>query len=223
MENEVKETIEKLTNDTQKLLDKNLIEKLLKDNELEFEFEDKKYRLKKPSYNQKQEAILSRHRKYLELLQDKNNILEADMKKIYASRGIDIDEIDNKLKGLRTQLEDYFNKLGKALKEGQTQEEVDIFKKEIEKIYTDQQALVAEKSIYLESSIEAQINVYYFVYLASLLTEVYLKGKDLGEGNKEPDPGWQRAFSSYQEFTSQNEELVNTAVWYTTFVAKSDI
>ena len=88
------------------LIKKDIVESSLGSNEIEFEIGFEKYKVVKPSYKDKQETYKQRALKYTELLtatDDKGNYIyksEDDLKKIYKKRGIDIDEMENKIKAI---------------------------------------------------------------------------------------------------------------------------
>lgn len=210
------EQTEKIKKDTEELMQRENINSLIKNNIVEFKFKDILYRVKKPSFEQKYQVNKVRMSKYIEMLKDKNNLLEEDLIKLYESRGISIKELDIKFNTLNKQREDLAEKLGKALADKKPENELEVFTKEITRIISEQSELIARKTVLLDSSIEAQINVFIYTYLAFIITERFFpEGKEEGK--------WDRPWNSYQEFLNEEEDLVNTVVWYTATVAKSEI
>lgn len=238
MENKINEKAKKASIDEKskeikeeikKNIDLNLIENLVKDNQTEFEFEDIKYRVIKPTYKERQEVYKKQLEKYIGLLEEKNENgtfkykSEEELKKIYKERGIDIDEMSNKNITLEAKKKDYLIKLGKLLadKVGETKE-VKVYKDEIEKIGDSQQILSFKITQFLSYSLESQSLVYIYSYLTYLVTEKFVKGKDLGEGKKEADK-WVKAWKNFDEFMNSPEALINKAAFYATIIAKPDM
>ena len=222
-EQQINEAVDKIKKDTETLIQSENISSLVKNNFMEFEYEKRKYRIKKPSFEQKQITNQERVKKFVGMLKDSTMIMETDLIKLYESRGISIKELDDKFNTLKKQREDYAMKLGKAFEEKRTTEDLEVFRKEIEKILSEQNEVIMRKSVLLDSSIESQINVFVYTYLAYLITEIYVYGKDLSDGNKEPDLGWQKAWANYDDFLKEDEELVNKVVWYSTLLSRNEI
>jgi len=220
---QLNETIEKIKKESNELLQSANISELIKNNVIEFDYLDRKYRIKKPTFEQKQKTNQERMKKFIMMLKDPTFIMEADLIKLYESRGISIKELDDNFNVLKKQREDYALKLGKALEDRVATEELEIFRKEIETIIASQSEIVMRKSILLDSSLESQINIFVYTYMAYMITEIYIKGKDLGEGNKEPDLGWQKAWANYDDFLKEDEELVNKTVWYSTLITRNEV
>jgi len=222
-EQQIVEKVEKIKKESDELMQTDNVAELVKNNVLEFEYLNKKYRINKPTFEQKQQVNQERMKKFVVMLKDPTLVMEADLIKLYESRGISIKELDDKFNLLKKQREDYAMKLGKALEDKRPTEELEVFKKEIEKVIVDQSEIIMRKSILLDASLESQINVFVYTYLAYLIAEVYVHGKDLGNGNKEPDSGWQKAWVNYDDFLKEDEELVNKVVWYSTLISKNEV
>lgn len=199
------------------------IEEFLKHNEFEFDYKDVTYRIKKPDYKQKQKTYQKKLEKYMKLLQEKNSdgtfryCAEVDLRKIYKSRGIDIDALDKKISTLRQQQESYMLKLGEALKNKAPRNELEIYRKEIEKIVKENQELVVKKTMLLEPTIESQTSFYILSYMTFLIVEKKAKGKDLGEGKKEEDK-WVRVWNTWEEYEAADEELINEVSYRASFL-----
>jgi len=193
-------------------IDLNYVENLLQNNEIEFEYKNQKYKVRKPTYKEKQEAYQKRIAKYNELLEatdDKGKPLyktEEELKKLYKKRGIDLDELDNKFTALEQQKKLYQEKLGKALKEKKSDNELQDYKKQIENIIEEQKTISAKKTLLLETCIENQAIVFFYNYLAYLVTE------------KLENEKWVRAFKTYEEFLNNDEELINQLVFHISLV-----
>lgn len=185
----------------------------LKSNEFEFEFKGNKYRVRKPSYKIKQEAYQKRLSKYSILLKEKNEdgtfkySIEEDLLKNYKERGIDVDGMNKQMDNLVLDKERLMMRLGKGLTDKIAENELNLYRKEIEKINQSIQKLSAKKGALLEFSIENQVLLYFYAYLTYLMAEEYKKGKDLGEGNKESDE-WKRVWNTFAEYENADEELI---------------
>jgi hypothetical protein len=223
MEDLLQENIDKIKRDTEDIIQKDNIEELLKNNSVEFEYRAEKFRIKKPSFEQKLKVNQEKIKKYISMLKDNEILLEKDLILLYEKRGVSIKELDDKFNALKNQKNDYAKKLGKALAEKKSNDECEPFVKEIKILDEELKDIIIKKSVLLDSSLESQLNVYVYTYLGYLITEKYVKGKDLGEGNKEPDLEWVNAWSSYSDFIKEDEDLVNIIVWYTTFFSKDEI
>lgn len=219
----IEESIEKIKKETADIETQTQTEDMIKDNKVNFEFEGIKYRVNRPTFEQKQIVNKERMKKFVFMLKDPEMLLEKDLIALYETRGINIKELDDLFNVAQKRREDLGEKLGKALVDKKDTAELEIYKKEIEKIIVEQNEILMRKSALLDSSIESQINVFVYTYLAYLTTDKYVHGADLGEGNKEPDPGWQLAWNSYDEFLKQPEGLVNKATWLATYVNKVDV
>jgi len=185
----------------------------LKSNEFEFEFKGNKYRVRKPSYKAKQEAYQKRLSKYSTLLKEKNEdgtfkySIEEDLLREYKARGIDIDAMNKQIDNLVLDKERLMMRLGKGLTDKAPENDLNIYRKEIEKTNQLIQQVANKKAKLLEFSIENQVLLYFYSYLTYLMAEQYVKGKDLGEGNKEPDE-WKRVWNSFDEYENADEELI---------------
>jgi len=210
-ENTLQDKVEKIKQDTAELDGQIETEKLLSDNSSEFDLEGVVYRVNKPSFEQKQTVNKERMKKLVSLLKDQEQLLEKDLIALYESRGISIAELDTSLDALRKRREDFAEKLGKGLVEKRDEKDLEIYKKEIEKVIVEQDALLMQKSALLDSSIESQINVFVYTYLAYLTLE------------KRVEEDWVKAFDTYENFLKSDETLVNKATWVTTFVNRTEV
>jgi len=216
---EVKKVVEE-NKDIQKINDKeikkmkdeidvNFVDKLLQNNEVEFTFKDIKYRVRKPSFGERQDGYKKRIEYYTQLLQEKDengNFKykdEISLRKLYKERGIDIDDLDAQFKTLEQNKKILQTKLGKALKDNKSDKDLESYKKEIEQINDNQKDISARKTIYLEYSLENQTSIFTYSYLAHLITEKQ-------EGDK-----WVRVWDNYKDFENDDEMFVNTVLSYT--------
>jgi len=203
-EKEIKELTESV--------DLNYVESLLQNNEFEFEYKNTKYKVRKPTYKEKQEAYEKKISKYNELLEktdEKGNFIyktESELIELYKKRGIDIEELNKKFVALEQQRKKYQEKLGKAIKDKKPDNELEVYKREIENIEEQQKEITAKKTLLLDGSIESQANIFFYNYLSYLITEKMKNNK------------WIKAFNAYEDFLNSDEELVNQCVFYTTLI-----
>ena len=100
------------------------IEDLLKDNKIEFELNETKYRVRKPIYREREQARKSKNVKYLELLNDDTYMLKDQLIDIYRKKGIDINKMEAKIVNLQNEIE----KLQVRLATSSDQKSIDLLK-----------------------------------------------------------------------------------------------
>ena len=203
--------VTKIEEQTKEFLQQANVEQLIKDNVIEFKVEQVQYRVGRPSFEQKMQVSQTRTKKFIELLKDPANMLEKDLIALYEQRGISVKEMDLKYSDLQRQKDEWSAKLGAGLAENKSKEELDIYKVELESIILEQNRLLMQKSVLLDSTIEAQINVFSFTFLAALITE--RKDGEL----------WVKAWSSIEQFIKESEQTVNTVIWHVAIVSKNEI
>lgn len=212
---EVEKNIEKEINDLQtkikNVLEIDKISEMITDNKIEFDYKDIKYRCSKPTYKHKQEANEKRIVKFSELMRDDKYMMEDTLIALYKNKGIDIKEIDNKITVLEKQRQEYMFKLGQAIKESKENAELTTYKEEIQKINNQCQELSMKRTVYMDISLESNVNVFVYTYLAYLTVE------------KKENEVWVKAWSSYDEFMNCEESLINTAVFYASFLSRIEL
>ncbi|MHA1294647.1 MAG: hypothetical protein ACTSQJ_18580 [Promethearchaeota archaeon] len=178
-------------------------EEMIKDNKIYFSVDGKKYRVRLLNLAERNELDNLRRRKFGELIQDKNILMEKDLIVQYKERGIDIDEIDDKIHKLRAQWADIELKLGEALSKNEADIILNSYKENIEEFKREINILNSQKAIYLEFSLENQL----LSYVAQIFTYLSLE--------KHTEEGWKRMFKTIEEFeTSPEEKVINTAAQY---------
>jgi len=193
---EQKEAVKTVQEQINQSLDEDFIEDVVKNNICEFTYKEIRYRVIKPNYQQKQDIYKERVKKFTSLLKDKDYSLEKDLKQTYLSRDIDIDSMTKNIKNLENKKIDLQIKLGSLLKKEASDDDCSILKKEIEDIVQEQRAIAYEKQNLLEFSIENQIILHIYNYMTYIVTEKLVGDK------------WVKAFSSFEEFMSSDEDLV---------------
>jgi len=209
---DIDKKLDNLKKKLSEIINEQLIEHSLGDNEIEFEIDKVKYKVVRPTFKDKQLAYQKKVEMYIKLLNEKDekgefiHKTEEDLKKLYKKRGIDLDEIDNKIKALDAQINNYKLKLGEALAADKPDNELNIYKEEIEKLLEEQKELNLKKSLLLEPSIESQVMVYSLTYLTFLITYKFEDGE------------WKKAWDNFEDFLNTDERIVNTISFYVSLV-----
>ena len=198
--------VQEIKKEMQKALDMDLMEKVLQNNAFEFEHEEIKYRVKKPTFEQKQDTNTRRIKKHMELLKHPDFVLEEELRRIYKIKGVDINKIDEQMLALEKKKESYYLKLGQAIKEKKAKNEWEIYKKEIQDIQGQQQELSIRKTSYLELSIEHQVTIFVYSYLTYLISEKL-------DGDK-----WISVWNSYEDFIREDSNKINKITFYASLI-----
>ncbi len=214
--------VKKITEETQELIKEAFVEDVIKDNQVVFDIDGTKYRVRRPTFEDKQKLMNDRTKKLISLLKDTNNLLEKDLVQIYESRGISIVELNRNIDNLQTKRNEVNMVLGKLLADNRPESELLPHKQEIERIIAEQNELLMKKSSYLENSIESQVNVYTYVYLGSLVTEKLITVVS-GTDTVAPVQSWVKAWATYEDFIKEPEVTVNKVVWYTSLISRNDL
>ena len=101
--------------------------------------------------------------------------------------------------------------LGKAIKDKKPESVLQPYRDEISKLNTQQEEIAMRKAVLLDSSIESQINIYTYSYLAYLITEKSVNDK------------WVRAWDNYDSFLNSEEALITTAVMHASLLTKNEV
>ncbi len=216
-ENQIEENIKKIEKKFKSSLDLIEIEEIMKSNEFEFEFRGVKYKVKKPTFGQKQETQSKKTEKEIELIQikdDNDNYKyksREELIKIYKDRGIDIDELDSTFVSLERKKNDLQIKLGKGLKEKKSKKELELYHDEIEKIDILQQEVSIKKAQLLISSTENQLEIFIYSYLTYLIAEKLVEDK------------WVKVWSSYDEFQKTSGAIVDKISYYTVLIVQNEV
>lgn len=191
----------------QELKEKTEIENIVRNNIIEFDYKEKKFRVRKPTLADRQKANKKIAEKQIELLKSDKHVLRGELIKLYKAKGIDIDKIDVKISELQKSHDELLLKLAKLDKK----DDVEKIEQEILKIRSEQTRLSLEKSSLLSSSIESQLDEFLKSYLLFLSFEV-----------KENDE-WKQAFEKYQYMMETTEDkLILQAAYYLSLLIFSD-
>lgn len=177
---------------------------LIKDNQIVFSelIDEKQYRVRLLNPREKDELDTLRRKKFSQLLQDKDILLEKELIRLYKERDISIEEIDNKLNLCKQQIDALNIKLAEALINKENVESFKIYRKEIEELIEKSSELEVQRNNFTMFSLENQLGDY-VIKVAGYLSLDKLEGEL-----------WSRAFNNFEDFLGSNEKLVNLAIIY---------
>jgi len=186
-EKSIEDKVKKIKDEIKDIVNMDEIEKIIKNNEIEFTLNDIEYKVVKPTFQQKKQVNEERIKKYTEMLQVPTNLLEADLIKLYKKRGIDVDEMDKQDQSIEKKRNSLMEKLGKMIADDKIKSEIDKLKEEVKNLIAQQQENAMRRAVLLDTSIETQVNVHVYTYIAFLITE------------KKQDDKWIKAWNTFDE------------------------
>ena len=193
----------KIVEEMNKDLDLSKIEEMIKDNKIEFLSNDKLYRVRLLNLKEKEELDTLRRKKFGQLIQDKDILLEKDLIEVLKGRGINIEEINEKTRKLNAEEEVNQLSLGDAIAKNMSDSVLKPYKEKIIAIRLEKQMLSTQKTLLLEYSLENQL----LNYVAQVITYLSL---DINENDV-----WKRAFDKLDDFQNNaDEKLINQAASY---------
>ena len=178
------------------------MENLVKDNKIEFVVADKTYRIRKPSFVERQTIDTARRKEYLRLIADDSYFFRKTWVTKYLAKGIDINAMENKVKLYQQEIESVLLRLAVAV----DPKDVDTLKKEIYKIRDEQFSLSMEITDLMAHSIENQL----LVFTNSYTTFVVLEEK-VGEEYK-------KLFENYADFMASDSKVIESAFMYINYL-----
>lgn len=187
-----------------------MVEAGIIDNKFCFTLRNVKYRVSKLTFGQKQELNKARVKKFNELMKDSAFMLKDDLKKQYKTKGIDIDELEEKNLALESKKKTIKEKLGELLSKQASESECRELKQLIIDIEEIQYSNVTKLTELYEFSIENQMLIFSYSYVLMLCVEIYKEDK------------WVRFWNNYEEFSNTEEQLVNEIAMYASFVVKDE-
>jgi len=189
-----------------------LTEAAIQNSEIVFDIKDKKYRVRKANFQEKQDANKYRMKTYVDLLRDKDCLLEKDLRKIYKERGVDIESLDKQIMELSNQQQKLLFDLGKAIKENKPKVELEKYKTEVTLLMQSIQGLSMEKQQLLEFSLENRVMMEVYSYLIWAVAEVNVGGK------------WQKIWPTHSAFLNTTpDELLNAVTRNATVLITEDL
>ena len=201
-DDEVKKILDTMSEEYQ--IDK--VAELIKDNKIEFSYEDKEYRVRLLNSKEKDELDMIRRRRFGQLLKDKDILLEKDLIIAYQEKGIDIKSIDEEINHINNQITDQNYKLGEALAKTPGDVILNTYKKEIINLTYKLHELTIQRGHLLEYSLENHLQNYVAQAISYLCLDVKVEDK------------WVRAFDKLDTFMEQDDRLVNLVAVYSLYL-----
>lgn len=201
-----------VTQELKELDDLQEMESLIKDNTIEFSFDEKVFRVRKPNRSEKLQIRSIKYKKHTELLRDPGNVTEAELIQALLQRNtpIDVAKMRQEIKTLQQKIEP----LAIRLTECQIPNDRKKIVEEINGIRYEQVSVQLEMSEHLASCIEKQL----LDYLREYIVFVVLEQKD---GDK-----WVKVFESYDRFMSScsdfEDKLIYRATHFLAILLQSD-
>jgi hypothetical protein len=194
---------EKIVADMEKELGLSIIEELIKDNKITFEYKEKKYRVRMLNLKEKEELDMLRRKKFGQLMKDGDILLEKDLIIQYRNRGINIDELDDQIKKINAEDLELQLKLGEALSKKESESILKTYEDQIKDLRIKKQVINTQRNLLLTFCLENQL----LDYIAQVITYLSLDKLEDGE--------WKRMFATLDEFQSYTEEeFINKAGQY---------
>ena len=190
------------------------VAEMINDNNLEFDYEGMKCRVRMPTFGEKKKSNDFRTRRQMHLLQEKDaegnliNKTEEALIAIYKEQGIDILQMDKKVKQLQEDIKQANILLGESLKEKASVIELESHKEDILKLKGDIHAILIQKTGLLEFSLENQLTTDTYYYLTFLITEKLEEDK------------WVPVWAEYEDFLNANTLFVNRATFYASCISQ---
>jgi hypothetical protein len=181
------------------------MEQLVKDNVIEFTVEGAIYRVRKPSFIERQEIDTARRKKYLEFINDASFFFKRQWVDKYKAKGVDINAMEQKIKGYQGEIESVLLRLATATEP----KDIEVLKKEIYKIRDEQFSLSIEVTDLLSHCIENQL----VVYTNSYTTFIVLEQK-VGED-------WEKVYDTYDSFMKSDSKIIENAFLYINYLIYS--
>ena len=204
--NQIKENVredeaKKLLNEINDSGDLNIVDEMIKNNQIEFEIKDKKYRVRMLNLKEKIDLDMLRRKKFGQLIQDKDILLEKDLIKVYKERGINIEEIDDKMSKIKAEVNDKQILLGESIANNDGETILKTYSDQIKNLNDELNILFLQKTTLLEFSLENQL----LNYIAQIIT--FLSTDVMNE-----EGYYRRMWKTVEEFVDSSEnDLINKA------------
>lgn len=179
----------------------NITEELIKDNTISFEVKGIKYRARMLNLREKEELDNLRRKKFGQLLQDKDLMIEKTLIQVYKEKGIDVEEISENIEKIDAEMHEKKLALGEALAKNEGESIFKAYEEQITSLIEKKRILFVQKSTLLEYSIENQL----LNYVAELITYLSIEVEDT-EGK------YKRLWKSIEDFKNcEDNELIDRA------------
>lgn len=205
------ELVERLKRQIIEASDMSFVEQLINDNQIVFEMNDKKYRVRKPTFDERQKIFKERSKVFTEFLADESYPMEADLRQLYKKRGIDISKMDDRMKTIENKKQDLYLRLGKLLKDKAPDPDCKLIRDEIKELVDEQTTISVEKTNMLQYSLETNVLVHIYSYLAYIVSE-YQDGED-----------WKRIFATVDEFKAGSGQLINKLIMLSSLMVSHEL
>jgi len=180
---------------------------MIKDNKIYFDHDKIKYRVRLLNSKEKDEYYEAISKKHSQLLKDENVLSEKMIIKKYREKGlIDINDLDEEIKKINANINEYRMKLGEELSGNANKEICEKYKSKIQELFVESYGIEIRKQNILFTSFEEQLRNFGTKYLAYLSVE-----KENPESEKEE---YIKAFKTLDDFLVQEEELVGKIILY---------
>lgn len=181
------------------------IESMIRNNCVEFDYNNEKYRVRLLTNKEKEELQLLRIKKANSMSQEKDEngnyvyLTEKALIKIFKDRGdVDLDKNEEELKKLDAEENILQLKLGEEIANNASEEIFEELKKQIEEIRIKKTILNTQKALILESSFENTLLAYTAKVITYLSTDVMI------------DEKWERKWKTLEDFESEKEDNLIT-------------
>ena len=200
------EEVKKILDEMQENYQIDKVADLIRDNKIEFSYEDKEYRVRLLNSKEKDELDMIRRRRFGQLLKDKDILLEKDLIIAYQEKGIDIKSIDEEINHINNQITDQNYKLGEALAKTPGDTILNTYRKEIINLTYKLNEVIIQRGHLLEYSLENHLQNFVAQAISYLCLDVKVEDK------------WVRAFDKLDTFMEQDDRLVNLVAVYSLYL-----
>jgi hypothetical protein len=198
MDNSRLDDAKRIVEETEKELESSNILEMIKNNEIIFP--NKLFKVRLLTLKDKEELLIAKRKKYMELLQEKNdkgifiNLTETDLYKTYKERGINIEELDKEINKLQSEEKNLLLQLGEAIAKNESESILKSIEDNINELRGKQKVILTQKNLLLNDSLENQIEEYFLKYMTYLSLEEKRNEK------------WEKMFSNFQDFCDYGDE-----------------
>jgi len=176
------------------------VESMIVDNKIEFDYKEKVYRVRLLKLKEKEELYLLKLSKFGQLIKNTDILMEKDLIKIYADRGINISELTDKIRQIDAEILSLKLSLGEAIEKSEAVSILKNYEEKIQLLLQTKQLVMIQKINYLSTSLECQMENYEAQFITYLTLETLNEEK------------WERVFKSFEDFqNTEDEQLINLA------------
>lgn len=196
------EEAKKIVEDFEMKKDVSFVESIVKNNYYEFVHKNKTYKIKLLSNKEKENLNQLRLTKFNEMIQKKDSngnfvyIMEKELIKLLELRGINIKELDDKVKILEAKENDLMLQMGESIEKKADDTLIVGYKNDILDVQREIMVIKTQKNILLESSLENQLLGYTAQVACVLSTEVFDNEKH----------EWIKAYETVEKFSEDSDE-----------------